>query len=580
MKCPAGTFQNEVGKSSCKPCPAGHYSPIVGIQGIDLCRPCPAGTFSSSTGVASIDACQKCPSGTNAQRGAAKCISCPPGTAIVNCELQPSTLAPFRDFRGTCFDCFFGTLSVGCGPMSPVDPNCNVCGENFFPPFSGPNALDCENCPEGTFFDEKAIECKDEPSNCPAGSAPRNGRCEMCTSFQFSDGSIEGCRNCPAGSQGNVRAGSTRCVPCPPGTSKKDNQSSTCEPCGMQENSFVTGGKYCFNDNIEECPPGFFKGKGGACLTCTIFERFDPEKKVCLSCPENSLSKGGVSMTCERCEEGMTTDSQYNRCVCKPGWGFVLGSNGSTCEKCAPGTANNNPIGTCEMCETNFFTPTAGLTSCLSCPEGMEQPMLGENKCIRKAECEDGFFERDSLGCVEEETNCPPNHRRIEEDGFNPTCEPLSADACPTGTLPIFQGDVAIVKTCGACFSNRRYNPRTMRCEPCMENEIVLSGLSTECVRCKNGTIPVGRECRCTRGRRIVNGQCIRCPAGTFGLRNTDGCYVCPAGTFSDGTNLESCQTCRAGTFTDRPGQGRCKPCPTGMTSFGFGETGCVLAPN
>lgn len=575
-KCPPGTFQDETGATSCKPCPAGHYSSVHGIQGIDLCLPCPIGTFNPLKGSTSRSACKACLPGTNAREGSSKCISCPPGTFISNCGKQPN-LDIFNDFRGTCYDCFLGNLGVTCDPVLPVSPICQRCGGRNFFPISTRNSLSCEKCPDGTFFDESISECKTEPTSCPPGRDLLDGRCQKCTFFQFNDGTFDGCRTCPDGSQGNAMTGSTRCDPCPPGTFKRMTQDDHCLPCRKGENSFVTGARYCFNDNLEKCPPGFFKSENGACLKCTVFERYEPRKKTCVSCPKNALSEGGLSRICKKCGIGMITSSQYKRCVCEPGWGFVLGSNGSKCEKCAPGSANNDAAGICVKCGKNLIAPFAGSSQCIPCPDGTEQPREGQRKCVTKLPCEKGLIVRELFeGCVEPETNCPPKHRRIVVSGFLPACEPISSSDCPLGTAPILSGPLQTFLTCMSCFRGNKYDPEQMRCVPCGKNEVSKGSVERTCTKCQKGTISIDNECRCADGRQFLRGQCVKCPRGTFGFRKVDGCVPCPAGSFSEGGDIEDCQLCPAGTFTNQPGQNRCTPCLTGMTSFGFGETGCV----
>lgn len=37
VECPLGSYQNEEGKSSCKPCPDGTYTLFLGVQAVNAC---------------------------------------------------------------------------------------------------------------------------------------------------------------------------------------------------------------------------------------------------------------------------------------------------------------------------------------------------------------------------------------------------------------------------------------------------------------------------------------------------------------------------------------------------------------
>ncbi len=86
--CPAGTYANNVGNTSCKQCPAGRYSTggakecaLCGIgkypsEDQSECLSCPAGTYAYNAGQAS---CRKCPAGRYSTGGAKECAQCPSG---------------------------------------------------------------------------------------------------------------------------------------------------------------------------------------------------------------------------------------------------------------------------------------------------------------------------------------------------------------------------------------------------------------------------------------------------------------------------------------------------------------------
>lgn len=577
--CPPGTFQNENGATSCKSCPPGTYNPFRGAQGGDICIECPDGTFRSQPGAVSKNDCKKCPRGQNAPAGSPNCISCAPGQEISNCDVDgDSSLTS----SGKCFACDFGTSGTSCSLVGPVKLSCKDCNPSFFS--SKPSSLECERCPFDLVSDAGTAECKRRPV-CPPGSALQSfsgTACQRCSSFTFSDRSFEGCKSCPLGFIGEKRSGSTRCVPCPAGTSRNDPFTDRCRRCRPGQNSSVKGAQYCVNDKYP-CPPNFFESRTGACLTCTVFERYNKTRNRCEACPRDSLSSGGLSTTCKPCGKGMTTspEDDFPRCVCKKGWGFVLGSGGTKCEKCPPGTSNDAPSFICQKCNENTFAPRAGLANCLQCPNGFHQPLQGQKRCVREKPqppCPKGLIRNIDRGCVEPTTNCPPeSEREARQEFLPPACNRRSTEKCPKGTVLLFvpsqNGDEL---QCDTCSEGMRYNPRNLECIGCENDEISAGGDTRTCTACPSGERGFGNECRCSDGRRIVQGRCEQCPPGTFGFNGIDGCAPCPVGTFARMSTFEGCRNCRAGFFTDEPGQRACKRCPNGLVSSGIGDSGCV----
>lgn len=361
--------------------------------------------------------------------------------------------------------------------------------------------------------------------------------------------------------------------PAPPGTFRNDQFDRRCMRCPPGQNSLVAGAQFCVSDN-NPCPPNFFTSSTGACLQCSVFERYNKEKKMCETCPKNSLSEGGISTRCKPCPKGMLTipEDDVRRCVCREGLQPKLGSDGNECEKCPPGTANASPGFTCFECFEETFASRPGMASCRSCPSGFQQPLRGQTRCIP---CAKGLIRGRQNECVEPATNCPPKHRREVIQEFRPAlCIPESQEACPAGTAILFlPGLFGANLQCGTCRAGERYVPSTEFCEQCEQNEISPGGLTQTCTKCPENMIGNLDKCECDFGRRLVNGKCELCPLGT--KASTDTCEPCPAGTFSNDPK-GFCENCPPGFFTDMPGQSACKRCPKGTVSSGIGDTGCV----
>jgi hypothetical protein len=92
VPCPAGTYGNQKGATSCRKCAAGRYSETVGATSITTCILCPKGTYSEEEGAVNSDTCLDCPFGKYAEN---------PGSDIcLDCERQYIT-----EDRSQCLDC-------------------------------------------------------------------------------------------------------------------------------------------------------------------------------------------------------------------------------------------------------------------------------------------------------------------------------------------------------------------------------------------------------------------------------------------------------------------------------------------
>ena len=89
--CPAGSFSNSSGQSSCTPCPPGHFS----SKRKDACSPCPVGTWAADDG--------------------ASCQPCAGGAADCACMKRPSPCAK----GAACYNTGNDGASYVCGDCPP-----------------------------------------------------------------------------------------------------------------------------------------------------------------------------------------------------------------------------------------------------------------------------------------------------------------------------------------------------------------------------------------------------------------------------------------------------------------------------
>lgn len=376
-RCPRGTFQYRKGKTNCNPCPKGTYGPFEGAAGRDLCQPCPAGTFSKAKGAISAATCKQCPKGKSSVPYSSSCISCPKGKMMNVCNSIFQLVT-----NGVCQDCFKFFCSTYAPRLQCVD-----CPPLYFGPKR--NSRQCGLCPLNSVSSSLSSKC----SKCP-----RRG-CKGCRSFQvfdpnfvvddtFEGGDIErsdGCRPCPAGFVGNKEFNATRCVRCPSGTFKGEDQSGPCQTCESDKPSISSG---------------------SSCARCNKQQRLDVKKKICVQCPPSHESAGGLAKKCKPCPRGAV--STREGCQCAPGWGPA----GKGCKLCPPGTMAPDYFfyHRCTACRDGFFAPKAGTVfdACRPCPEG-KVSSSDKSKCRR---CPKGLIVRDAK-CVSPLTNCPPDKVRL-----------------------------------------------------------------------------------------------------------------------------------------------------------------------
>lgn len=369
--CPKGTYQYRKGKTSCTPCPPGTYFPFKGGPGRDVCLPCPAGTFSKATGAKSSKTCKRCRKGLSSAPYSSKCISCPPGTNVDVCAFFQSVV------NGVCKDC----IKDQCFQNEPK-PKCVECPALFFAPKR--NSKQCGLCPLNSESPARARKCN---------KCPRKG-CQGCRNYDVYDpsfvddtvfdiGDIErssGCRPCPAGQVGNKELGAARCVSCPAGTFKKDDESGPCTPCDS-----------------------------GDCVVCNKQQRYNPNKKICEACPPKQESAGGQATKCTRCPKGSIGTREG--CLCQPGWG-PNGKGG--CRICPPGTQGPDYFffADCAPCREGSFAPKAGtlFDKCRECPTG-KLSSEDRTKCVS---CPKGLNKLEQR-CVSPITNCAPGEVRENE---------------------------------------------------------------------------------------------------------------------------------------------------------------------
>ncbi|CDF39806.1 unnamed protein product [Chondrus crispus] len=563
IKCPAGTFSTGFNLLSCRECPAGRFRDMEGASSEDQCLFCPAGTANEKQG---STRCKKCTAGTYSLPGSLLCGACPPGTSLSRfipaCQPCPPGFFSNETTNRFCQRCPDGTFT---SEGNNADRNSDI------------GATSCEKCPPGTFRRNSAFGFKE-------GGETSSNKCFRCQQATFSDvAGAKSCKLCPTGTFS--QAGATSCTPCPKGTANNRIFAKRCSSCPSGFITMGTGAARCKHPT-RGCPFNTFEDASAECKSCMPGQRLVLAKKRCVPCRENEISRGGVSTRCSPCPPnkipfGDLTREEKAVCFCKPG--FVDDGEGG-CAQCPAGTFWQNDFdfflsgqnfrrqavagrtirGICTNCPEGSFSNLRGQTSCTPCPENSFQSHEGATSCTK---CPEGSrtprvleMFTDAIGpvrCITDEFACAPGEIRDEEG----KCIAIRCLANNT------------VLERGRCIGNCPIGTRVLgrRCRRCEGTS--PGGLSRRCTRCPDQQRPNrrGDTCVCKRELRMVNGQCVPCPFGTFYFETLDfvgTCIMCANGTAGPRIFISECEPCRRSFFTREKGARRCEQCPRGMTTF------------
>ncbi|RUS80256.1 hypothetical protein EGW08_011985, partial [Elysia chlorotica] len=558
IRCPSGSYQDELNQWSCKSCPQGFYcdntmSPVV-LYNSSFCPegfycpentthavqyPCPAGTFNNLTHQTSIANCQQCSGGYYCdQDGLASpaglcstgyyCTSgansstplegddanicpagfyCPEGSAVpVSCPL--GTYNPFTG-RGNVSECTACSGGRYCPYYNMTQPG-PQCEEGYYCP-SGADVSNYLLCPAGSYCPEESTT----PTQCPAGT--------------FSNatglGQIDQCTNCTGGfycPSPGMTAATDLCwggFYCPEGVAVPNPLVYVC-PQGL----------HCPNGSqiYQECAAGSYTSVSGQweCDPC-------PAGAYCLPVqPDNS------SLATQDCPAGyycpQGTGADWSFC---PSGTFSNQTGLSDISQCTPCSAG-------KFCQGQHLTQVSGdCDTGFYCTSGVDRPRPGaSNDTTLTTNC-----------------SCPSN---TFYTGVGGPC-PLG-HYCPAGSdlpVPCAAGTYADEELLGAC----KLCPAGYFC--LTNSSEFLSSVCPQGHYCPNGT-EYGTE--------------FRCPPGTYNPStlgtSQDDCLSCPGGQYCQGyANVQPTGNCTEGWYctggSDSPNSttagGQCQPgyyCPEGSS--------------
>lgn len=204
--CPAGTVCGETATVTPKVCELGGYC----TRGSSAARPCPAGRFGNVTGLEAaegVHGCHACPAGAACGVGATAPIPCTPGTFAAN----GSTAA--------CLPCPATNYQPASGATA-----CLACGDEYYCP-QGSSVRIPPSCSEGTYL--------------PSGVTYTNqSNCEPCRIGTWCAGGRSAPKLCGVGSYANV-SGLPTCTDCRDGNYQDERGATGCKICPIA--SFCSG---------------------------------------------------------------------------------------------------------------------------------------------------------------------------------------------------------------------------------------------------------------------------------------------------------------------------------------------------
>ncbi|XP_058630422.1 proprotein convertase subtilisin/kexin type 5 [Onychostoma macrolepis] len=556
MKCTSASICTEcsegtslVGNRCQKSCEVGHYY----SEPEDSCEPChPACATCAAAG---LESCNRCAEGYLMENW--RCVSsCSQGFYAVQLNSDST------DTQSTCKRCDASCLAC----VGPGKENCSECVD-------GHTLLDgvcvlSHNCVDGEYQDESG-ECQPCDESCHKCKGPTSVDCLSCSNTHWLDEGrcVVSCSNGKYPSSGQCHLCDHTCAQC------VDAGPANCTSCDTDK--FGVDRYLYRGECVEVCPQAHFHTVLKACEPCPSHCKLCSSATHCIRCEDSFYLNDGVCNRLE-CGEGEVEDPEYDDCMsCEEGCNKCVLYNPKHCLSCIGGYYKFEE-GCYKHCPAKTYTVEQNMScascehDCVSCDEDEcywceSDLFLSDGKCVR--ECPDGFYgDEDSQECEECHSDCRkcsgPEDSDCDScgDGFtldNGACVP-EQDVCPAQEYLTDDGE------CEACHSS---------CESCWGE------MNTQCNTCLKG--------------QYLNADqmCVaRCPAGSFGSKESGHCETCPQGCAQcqDEQLCTRCQSARKNPLYLQAGQcvrkctrgypvGQvCKSCASGCTSCEKNATNCL----
>ena len=577
VRCSPGTYQDDTGQTSCKPCLSGQYS----AMGASACQTldannCPVGMEASGTSTV----CDSCPTGKYNDQTGSTCKFCDTPNHVVSkdktqCVIDQHAPIFVTKASGKCTGitggntilsrtkCMEAAEAVGF-EVTVVDPKYA----------NNPNTY---TKPPGCFTDESDIYGKPNlflntpASNVDCDSSDKCLCSIICPPGTFNDGQSSSCSDCPSGEL------STR------GASSCQYSTSNCPP-----------GTYSSGATCDSCPSGKYNDQAGqtsnaVCKTCVPGSKTNDYQSGCDLCGKGEYQDQSGQPTCKSCDAGTGNDQTGS-------------TSDSACIDCTAGKFNvNSYTGICVDCEKGKYNDQEKQTTdCKRCPDATYSDTLGTSSAENCKNCPVGRWSGQSSGLVmallvsaDDCQMCPKGQYMDEEAhginaikvGLNPNL--FRCKICGEGTYDPDQGTVTEYGTltgkgtCDKCPAGRYQensgspNPNQhYDCKTCGQNRFQDQPGQSTCRPCKYGTngkqLKInddgknGKELTsyekkdyhnedtdcsisgitCLPGESQFDGTCIACEKGTQVSDGQEFCTLCPTGFYQNQLKKENCKKC------------------------------------
>ncbi len=482
IPCPIGSYQPNMGQSSCLHSPPGNY---IDVEASITPTPCPAGQYQPVEGQT---ACLIVDLGNFSLEGSVEQTPCPKGTfqdSIGQSTCLDADPGYYVDIKGSNsqFPCPSGTYSQSSGSHS-----CTNADIGYHVPYSA--SLEQFECSIGTYSDTVGLtDCKlaspghytdvtgaTTDSACsfgfyqplsgqslcleadPGHSVPNNGATEQieCGLGYFQ--SQSGSDRCTPATPGNYvnQTGASAPTPCDSGYYQNQYVSTVCRAADQGHYVAETGSllqSKCeigsFSAQIASigctsATPGHFVSIEGATKqTVCLNGTFQPEygQSSCLNAEAGHFVPESDASEQIPCHTGTYQNLVAMTSCIEADPGHHVPETGMTEQIiCAVGSYQfNSGQGICRAADPGHFVQTSGMTEQNKCIEGWYQPSEGKAECLQ---AEPGHF-ASGIGSVTQ-TKCglgtfqeSPGASKCKAahiDHYVDTIGSMSQSPCPTGS--------------------------------------------------------------------------------------------------------------------------------------------------
>lgn len=334
---------------------------------------------------------------------------------------------------------------------------------------------------------------------------------------------------------------SVPCAACPVGKTRAAHENS-CSNCPAHHVSVTEPNPDVNNQSYTHCVlcPGDHVTANRITNECECDLNYYGDGVVCTACPNEkvTIGTGATSEADCDCASGQCKANEQGQCD----------ANGDFCASCPLKTFFDESTGTCETCSAGKYGVAVNdVNICQDCPNGKYQPStVGQTHCEL---CPTGKIGISSVSIREfQQDSC----QKCEGNTYSGTAGLTVCSLCTDG-LQVIQNLVDGNTGCEQCDPGTYSTggEPCEQCEPYEYNNAPAQSSCTPCSEMGGGTSAgnAGTTClACVPGKKVAgDGTCVDCD---FGKITTDSaqseCVDCVAGKYQDNLGQSFCKDCDA----------------------------------